>query len=191
MICLFFKRYSRCAGLLLTACFSMALLVGAGAVAGDNSATRERFIELDSEIQSIKEELLELNQEMLLLEESSLHPRGPQLVVLVSIANNSTIHPEHVTLLLDGQSLSQHDYSALEGAALRQGGVHRLHAGKLSEGEHTLDISLSGRLGGDEAFERQHSATITKAPGRKIVELQFAVGKKHSNPEVIVREWQQ
>ena len=79
--------------------------------ADEATGTRARFVELDSEIQAIKQEILAINQEILLLEESSLVSHGEQLVVLVSIAAGSTVAPEQITLLIDGETLSRHDYS--------------------------------------------------------------------------------
>ena len=72
--------------------------------ADERSDTRERFVELDGEIQAIKEEILEINRDILLLEELSLYPHGQQLVVLVSVANNSPVNPDTISLQLDGQT---------------------------------------------------------------------------------------
>jgi hypothetical protein len=178
---------------LFTACVSSILLTAAATPlqADGRLDTRERFVELDSEIQAIKQEILGINREILLLEESSLYPDGEQLVVLVSIANGSTVYPERITLHLDGHTVTQHDYSGSEGAALHAGGVQRLYAGRLTEGEHRLDVSLSGRLARNKAFQQQHSVTITKMPGRKYMELQLGPAEEKSQPGVTVREWQQ
>jgi hypothetical protein len=178
---------------LFTVLVSTIFLSGAAVpVQADRSVdTRDRFVELDSEIQAIKEEILEINQDLLLLEESSLYPHGQQLVVLVSIANGSQVNPDSITLQLDGETVKQHDYSGSEGAALQGGGVHRLYAGRLIEGEHRLGIVLSGRQAGDKAFSRQRSVTITKMPGRKYMELQLDPGVDSSGPVVIIRQWQQ
>ena len=187
------KQCWRSVRLLFTACIAAIFLTGAGTPlqAEQHPDTRDRFVELDSEIQAIKQEILAINREILLLEEASLYPHGQQLVVLVSIANDSPVNPERITLQLDGQTVTQHDYSVSEGSALRKGGVHRLYAGRLSEGEHRLDVSLSGRLARDKTFQQQRSVTITKMPGRKYMELQLGSGEQQSEPGVTVREWQQ
>jgi hypothetical protein len=187
------RPYWRPVRLLFTACVSSVFLTAAGTPlqADGRLDTRERFVELDSEIQAIKQEILGINREILLLEESSLYPHGEQLVVLVSIANGSTVYPERITLHLDGQTVTQHDYSGSEGAALQAGGVQRLYTGRLTEGEHRLDVSLSGRLARNKAFQQQRSVTLTKMPGRKYMELQLGPGEEKSQPGVTVREWQQ
>jgi hypothetical protein len=159
--------------------------------ADEHPDTRERFVELDSEIQAIKVDILAINRDILLLEELSLYPRGQQLVVLVSVAKGGPINPERITLQLDGQTVTQHDYSRSESAALQEGGVHRLYTGRLSDGEHKLDVSLAGRQARDKTFKQQRSITITKMPGRKTMELHLGPGKDRSEPGVIIRQWQQ
>ena len=57
--------------LLFTICVSCVLLTGAGTAPQTDEPrdTRERYIELDGEIQAIKEEILGINRDILLLEE--------------------------------------------------------------------------------------------------------------------------
>ncbi len=92
------KRCWQFVRLLFTVCVSCVLLSGAGTapLEGEPRDTRERYIELDGEIQAIKEEILEINRDILLLEELSLYPHGQQLVVLVSVANNSALNPDSI-----------------------------------------------------------------------------------------------
>ena len=184
---------SRFVKLLLLTLAASALLTGAGTFlqAQEHSDTRGQFVELDGEIQAIKQEILEINREMLLLEESSLYPGGPQLVVLVSMAADTAISPEQISLQLDGQLLTQHEYSHSEALSLRGGGVHRLFTGALDPGEHVLDVSLSGQLDDDQPFTRERNATITMMSGRKTMELHLDSGERGSPPQLTVREWQQ
>jgi hypothetical protein len=187
------KRVWRSIWLLFTACMSIFFLavVGLSSQAEERPESRESFIELDSEIQAIKAEILEINREILLLEEASLYPQGEQLVILVSIATGDSVAPQRITLRLDDDTVSQHDYSVSEVTALHQGGVHRLYVGRLNEGEHRLDISLFGMLARDKDFRQQHSVTVNKSPGRKFMELQLGLEKNTSKPGVNIHEWQQ
>ena len=177
--------------LLFTVCVSCVLLTGAGAAPQPDEPrdTRERYIELDSEIQAIKEEILEINQDILQLEELSLYPHGQQLVVLVSVADNSPVNPASISLQLDGRMVSQHTYTGSEGAALQQGGVHRLYAGRLRDGEHVLEVSVTGKQTGKQAFQQQRRVTITKLPGRKYLELHLGPVDNTSQSGLSVREW--
>jgi hypothetical protein len=178
--------------LLFTVCASCVFLTGAGSVTlqpDERSDTRGRFVKLDGELQAIKEEILEINRDILLLEELSLYPYGQQLIVLVSVANNSPGSPDAIALQLDGQTVSQHSYTGGEGAALQAGGVHRLYTGRLTDGEHQLEVSVAGRQSGDRSFRQQRSVTITKVPGRKYLELHLGPGENPSEPGLTIREW--
>ena len=179
-------------GRLLKAFAVTILLASQGAVvwAADASSPHASFSALDSEVQAIKAEILAINQEILLLEESFLFRPGEQLVVLVSVARDSGLNPTLVSLELDGDLLTRHNYSSGETAALTAGGVHRLYTGLLSEGEHRIDVYLSGTRSGNKTFEQQHSATISKTQGRSYLELQLGPGKKKHQAELTIRQWQ-
>jgi len=177
--------------LLLAVFVSCVFLTGAGAAppTDEGGDARERFVELDGEIQAIKEEILGINRDILLIEEMSLYPHGQQLVVLVSVANNSPVNPDSISLQLDGQTVSQYRYTGSEGAALHEGGVHRLYSGRLSDGEHSLAVSVTGKQSKGRTFNEQRSVTIIKRPGRKYLELHLGPGGNTSEPELTVHEW--
>lgn len=177
--------------LLITAWVSPVLLFGAEPPSQTDTQydSRQHFIQLDSEIQAIKEQILEINQEILLLEESSLYPQGQQFVVLVSVAKDSPVNPQSIALHLDGQSVSHHDYTESEGEALRKGGVHRLYARRLREGKHRLDVSVIGNDVKGRAYKQQQSITITKSPGRKFIELHLDPKAVGSAQGLTIREW--
>ena len=176
----------------MAVCVSCIFLAAAGAAppVDEQGETRARFVELDGEIQAIKEEILGINRDILLLEELSLYPHGQQLVVLVSVAKDSPVKPETISLQLDGQTVSQYRYTGSEGATLQEGGVHRLYSGRLSDGEHSLAVTVTGQRARDRVFNEQRSVTITKRPGRKYLELHLGSGEKSSEPGLTVREWQ-
>jgi hypothetical protein len=177
--------------LLLAVCVSWVFLTGAGVVAPaeEPADSRERFVELDGEIQAIKEEILGINRDILLLEELSLYPHGQQLVVLVSVANNSSVNPETISLQLDGQTVSEHRYTGSESAAMQAGGVHRLYSGRLVEGEHSLVVFVTASRAKGSALNEQRSVTITKRPGRKYLELHLGSGEDSAASVLTVREW--
>lgn len=179
--------------LLLTVCVSCLFLVVArvASPADAQSDSRERFVKLDSEIQAIKEEILEINRDILLIEELSQYPHGQQLIVLVSVADDSPVSPDIISLQLDGQTVSRHTYTGTEGAALQEGGVHRLYSGRLGDGEHRLAVSVTGKQAKGRDFQQQQSVTITKRRGRKYLELHLGSGAETSEPGLTIREWSQ
>ena len=188
------KHCWRSFGLLLAVCVACVFLTGAGVSvpqADKGSDTHEQFIRLDAEIQAIKEEILGINRDILQLEELLLYPHGQQLVVLVSVAENSPFSPESISLQLNGQALGQHTYTGSEDAALLDGGVHRLYTGRLGDGEHRLAVSVTGKQAGGKVFHQQRNLTITKLPGPKYLELHLGPGENSPEPALTIREWQQ
>jgi hypothetical protein len=156
---------------------------------GDKLNPRERFTEVDREIQAVKQEVLEINREILLLEELLLYPQGQQLVVFVSLTGNSLVNVNGVSLELDGRTLSRHVYTRSEEAALHKGGIHRLYVGRLRDGAHVMDVSLSAMGTNGQQFHRRQSVKIIKGSGRKVVELSIAAGDNGPEAEFTVHEW--
>ena len=151
--------------------------------------SRERFIEVDREIQAAKEEVLEINREIMLLEEQLLYPHDQQLVVFVSLSESLPLDIDSVSLALDGQTISRHVYSAGEKAALKKGGVHRLYVGRLDKGTHIVDVSVSASTKDERQLFRQQSAKIIKGSGRKVMELSIAPGNEGTDPQFTIHQW--
>ena len=170
--------------LLLFICVSCVCLTGA-----DADGSRARFVELDSEIQAIKEEILDINRDILLLEETSLYPHGQQLIVLVTVATGSSLRPDTISLQLEGQLVSQHQYTDSEHAALHEGGVHRLYTGRLENGTYQLLFSVTGERAKGDAFRQQRSLIISKQTGRKYMELHLGPSDDTTQPGLTIRQW--
>ena len=170
---------------------SFIIMTGNGlALASDDKpSTRDRFTEVDREIQAVKQEVLEINREILLLEEQLLYPHGQQLVVFVSLSNDSPVNVNSISLELDGQVVSRHVYTPSEEASLHKGGIHRLYFGRLGDGAHAVDISLSGMGTDGQQFLRQQSVKIIKGAGRKVMELNIAAGDNGTEPQFSINEW--
>jgi len=167
------------------------VVMGSGQVlaSDDKTSTRDRFTEVDREIQAVKQEVLEINREILLLEEQLLYPHGQQLVVFVSLSNDSPVNVDSISLELDGQVVSRHVYTPSEEASLHKGGIHRLYFGRLGDGAHAVDVSLSGMGMDGQKFLRRQSAEIIKGAGRKVMELNIAAGDNGTEPQFSINEW--
>jgi hypothetical protein len=170
--------------MLLFVCVCGVFLTGA-----DSGSSRDRFIQLDSEVQAIKEEILDINRDILLLEEMALYPHGRQLIVLVSMAPDSRLKPAMISLQLGGETVSEHRYTASEYAAMREGGVHRLYTGWVSGGSHRLLVSVQGEQSKGDAVSQQRSVTITQQTGRKYLELHLGPRGKKTFPDLTIHEW--
>ncbi len=173
---------------LLAICLcGVVLAAGAAPPPGEPRDTRERFVELDGEIQEIKEEILAINRDILLLEELVLYAHGQQLIVLVSVAKDSPVHPDRISLQLDGQRVTHHVYTGNENAALQEGGVHRLYTGRLGAGEHRLEVSVTGTRGRGREFQQQQGITLTKGPDRQYLEVHLGADEDSAQPRLTLR----
>jgi hypothetical protein len=155
----------------------------------DKVNTRERFTEVDREIQAVKQEILEINREILSLEEELLYPQGQQLMVFVSLTDNSPVDVYSISLSLDGQVVSRHVYTRAEAAALHNGGTHRLYVGRLRDGPHVVDALFSGTATDGQQLLRRQSVKIIKRAGRKVMELNIAAGDKGTEPQFTIHDW--
>jgi hypothetical protein len=174
----------------LSALFCMNLGATGVALAGDKRAdSRQRFIEVDKEIQAVKQEVLEINREIMLLEEQLLYPHDQQLLVFVTLSNNGSLDVASISLTLDGKRVSQHAYSQTERAALNQGGAHRLYVGRLENGVHELHVSLAGTSAQGQTILREQSAEFVKGSKQKVMELNIVSGDNGKDPEFTIHQW--
>jgi hypothetical protein len=144
---------------------------------------------LDRGLQAIKQEAVDINQELLDLEEAVLYPPDQQLVVFVSLPAESRFRPETVQVTLNGDEIAERTYTHEEGVALRNGGVHRLHMGRLPDGAHTLVVSVAGLSETGQPYRREISATIVKGLGPKYVELGIQPAGKDEAPKLTIEAW--
>ena len=179
----------RCCTTLLFLCLYLMTASLCMADAGQEPVTREHFRELDIEIQVLKKEVLKVNRDLQVLEKELLYPHGQQLVVFVSLVNDTSFLLKDVRLHLDGQAVAVHTYTRGEEMALHEGGVHRIYAGGIREGEHTLGVVVAGTDKHGANVSRQKSTTITKAPGTRYIELRIQADPDGHKPVVSILEW--
>jgi hypothetical protein len=161
-------------------------------------ATAAAPVALDTRIQSLKAEVMQLNRDLLVLEEELLFPASTQLAVFVSVDVGQTFALESVQLKLGDKVVAQHLYTPLEVQALHRGGVQRLVLVNLKPGEHALTAFFTGRgpvVGGTEGGERRDykrgtSLNFDKGTEPKYIELRISDSMAKLQPEFEVKVWQ-
>ncbi len=145
---------------------------------------------LDGEVQALKDEVLDLNRELFMLEEELLFPANTQVAVFVSMDVGEFFALDSVQLTLDGKPVSKYLYTERETTALYRGGVHRLYLGNLKAGDHELVAIFTGA--GPHARDYRRGATLkfSKGVGAKFVELAISDRASKQQPEFLVREWE-
>lgn len=171
-----------------TVMWAMAMCFGAVVAAGAANAQDGRA--LDARIQTLKQGVMELNRDLLVLEEELLFPASTQVAVFVSMDVGTLFQLDSVQVKLDNTVVSNYLYTEREVQALHRGGVQRLYLGNLRAGKHELVAVFTGK--GPHARDYRRGATVTfeKTTGPKYIELQIRDETRSQQPEFRVKEWQ-
>lgn len=161
-----------------------------GARVDDAGAPAESFRTLDSDIQDMKQVLLELNRDLFLLEEELLFPANTQVAIFVSMDVGDFFDLDSVQLKVDDKDVANYLYTTREVDALIRGGVHQIYLGNLRAGEHELVAIFTGAGPHERDYRRGASLTFEKGIGPKYVELTISDRELALQPEFVVREWE-
>jgi hypothetical protein len=143
----------------------------------------------DQRIQTIKQEALELNRDLLVLEEELLFPASTQVAVFVSMDVGTFFNLDSVQLKLNDKVVSSYLYTERELTALHRGGVQRLYMGNLKSGKHELVAVFTGKGTHERDYRRGATVTFEKTTGPKYIELQIRDETGKQQPEFRVKEW--
>lgn len=162
----------------------------ATAAAANASGERAEFRTLDEDVQVLKEEVLDLNRDLFLLEEELLFPANSQVAFFVSMDVGEYFALDSVSLTIDGKEVANWLYTDREVDALLRGGVHRLHMGNLKVGEHELVAVFTGKGPHVRDYRRGATMNFNKGLGAKYLELQVTDRATKQQPEFAIREWE-
>lgn len=158
------------------------------ATAGAN-AGEDGYRDLDQDVQSLQQDLVELGRDLFLLEEELLFPATTQVMIFVSLDVGQYFDLDSVQLKIDGRDVASHLYTRREVDALKRGGVQRLYAGNLNLGDHEVVAFFTGKGPHDRDYRRGATRVIKKEIGPKYVELRIVDSEQLQQPEFSVREW--
>ena len=145
---------------------------------------------LDQEVQALKNEVLDLNRDLFLLEEDLLFPANSQVALFVSMDVGEYFALDSVNIKIDGKEVGNYLYTVREVDALIRGGVHRLHMANLKTGEHQLVAVFTGKGPHGRDYRRGATMTIDKGIGAKYVELKITDRLRKQQPEFIIKDWE-
>jgi hypothetical protein len=156
----------------------------------DETALREESRSLDQRVQSLKDEVLDLNRDLFLLEEDLLFPANTQVAFFVSMDLGEYFELDSINLKIDGKEVSNYLYTKREVDALSRGGVHRLHVANLKAGEHELIAVFTGRGPHQRDYRRGATMKFEKGLGAKYVELEITDRVSKQQPEFVIKDWE-
>ena len=144
---------------------------------------------LDSEIEELKAEVIELNRELFDLEEQLLYPATTSFAVFVSMDAIPDFDIQAVKITLDEQDVTSHVYRSEQVEALRRGGIQKIYAGNLKPGLHHLKAEISGKDRDGRPVKRMVVADFGKARSSKYLEIKISHNPKKSKPDFAIVEW--
>jgi len=167
----------------------LALAAGAAMAAETPKTPPQPSQSLDTRIQSLKQEAMEINRDLLVLEEELLFPASTQVAVFVSVDVGTLFDLDSVQLKLDDSVVSNYLYTEREAQALHRGGVQRLYMGNLKTGRHELVAVFTGKGPRWRDYRRGATLTFDKGTDPKYIELQIRDETRSLQPEFRVKEW--
>ena len=175
---------------LATADDSASMSAASRSAATEDAAAQERFRSLDEEVQDLKDEVLDLNRDLFLLEEELLFPANSQVAFFLSMDVGEYFALDSVSLQIDGKEVANYLYTDREVDALMRGGVHRVHMENLKVGDHELIAIFTGKGPHWRDYRRGATVSLEKGIGAKYVELQISDRIQKQQPEFQIREWE-
>ena len=146
--------------------------------------------QLNSELQDLKEELLNINRDLFILEEDLLFPASTQINIFVSQDGGNLFQLDSVQVKIGGKIISSYLYTEREIKALLRGGIQRLYVGNLGTGKHELVAVFTG-LGPDKrTYKRATSVVFEKTSETKMIELKITDDNKKRQPQFTAKIWQ-
>lgn len=168
----------------------LARAAGAGEMVAAAAVPVAAVAGVDTQMQTLKDEVLDFNRELFMLEEELLFPANTQVAVFVSMDVGEFFALDSVQLKIDDKPISNYLYTERELQALLRGGVHRLYLGNLKTGEHELTAIFTGQGPHARDYRRGATLKVEKGVGAKFVELRISDRQSAQQPEFVVREWE-
>lgn len=165
-----------------------SLLLGSPVQAAE-TAKDSSFKALDGRIQDLKQEVLELNRDLFVLEEELLYPASTQVAVFLSVDTGTYFQLESVQLKIDNKVVTNYLYTERENVALHRGGVHRLFLGNLRTGKHEIIAVFTGQGTHERDYRRATTLQIDKQTEPSLIELRIRDLEKKLQPEFQVKVW--
>lgn len=168
----------------------LSLIVAPAGAAEQAAKKDETFSVLDSKVQDLKKQVMELNRDLFVLEEELLFPASTQVAVFLSMDVGQLFQLDSVQVKLNDKVVTNYLYTEREVQALHRGGMQRLYLGNLKVGKHELVAFFTGKGPHDRDYRRGATVTFEKGTNPKYIELQIRDVESKLQPEFRVKEWQ-
>lgn len=176
------RQWFRLAILVPLLCFSQVFAQTTAPAKGGPAKSAEQ-------VESLKESVLTLNRDLLILEEELLYPASSQVAVYVSMDLGAYFALDAIKLEIDNKLVASELYTDKQTKALFRGGVQRLYLGNLKAGEHEISAFFTGR-GPQQDYKRGAKIVITKDQEPVVLELRIVDSSAQLQPVFDIKQWQ-
>jgi len=145
---------------------------------------------LDTRIQDVKNDVIQLNRDLLVLEEELLFPANTQVAVFLSMDIGVMFDLDAMQVKLDDKVVTNYLYTPREVKSLQRGGVQRVYLGNLKAGPHELVAFFTGGGPHNRDFKRGATVKFDKGTDPKYIELRIKDSVNKLQPEFDVKVWQ-
>lgn len=145
---------------------------------------------LDTRAQELKDQVIRLNRDLLVLEEELLFPASTQVALFVSMDVGKLFALDSVQIKLDDKLVANYLYTPLEVTALHRGGVQRIFMGNLRAGEHEITAFFTGQGPHERDYKRATTLKFEKGSEPQYIELRIKDAMGKLQPEFDVKVWQ-
>lgn len=143
---------------------------------------------LAPQVENLKESVLTLNRDLLILEEELLYPPSNQIAIYVSMDLGQFFSLDAVKLEIDNKLVASELYTDKQVNALFRGGVQRLYVGNLKAGQHEISAFFTGR-GPQQDYKRGAKLVVDKAQTPLVLELKIIDSSAQLQPTFSIKEW--
>ena len=138
---------------------------------------------LDSDMEGVKQALLELKRDLAILEEDLLFPASTQVAIFLSMDVGEFFQLDAVTLKLNGKKVTHHLYTDKQVDALFRGGVQKLYMGNVKQGRNRVTAFFTGRGPSGRDYRRATTVEFQKSFEPAFVELAISDSTAKYQPE--------
>lgn len=167
----------------------MACAFSQNSTSQDSTSQNTDRAALEIELESLKDDTLQLNRDLLILEEDLLYPASSQLAVYLSMDLGEFFHLDSVRLHVDGDLVASQLYTDQQREALHRGGVQRLYLGNLSSGAHSVSAFFTGQGPRGEQYKRATQRPLKKSQEPVVLELRIVDSGAKLEPRFSIKEW--
>ncbi len=141
-------------------------------------------------LESLKQDVLALNRDLLILEEELLYPSASQVAVFLSLDVGTWFALDAVKLLIDEKLVASELYTERQLDALMRGGIQRLYLGNLKAGDHEITAFFTGKGPQGRDFKTAATITVDKQAAPTLLELRIVDSPAREQAEFSIVEWE-